>query len=229
MTNIKTASIAIVILLFALCGNVFAEQGSQNLKQSAQQSTTEKAKFRYLQISTNPSTVDLYTGLISPDYASKPHYTSPAFIPVPDGEDSIIVSFFHPNYADTTIKIALSPNDTSFIIVALRQTYDDDEIARNQDFLKHRNRRILGGYFKWASIAPFAISGISAIVSLYNIGKANDHKKAIENTHFVNERYDEHIREFKDHKGSAKTAKTVSGIFFATGLALLTAGFVLSF
>ena len=134
MTNIKTASIAIVILLFALCENVFAEQGSQNLKQSAQQSTTEKAKFRYLQISTNPSTVDLYTGLISPDYASKPHYTSPAFIPVPDGEDSIIVSFFHPNYADTTIKIALSPNDTSFIIVALRQTYDDDEIARNQDF-----------------------------------------------------------------------------------------------
>lgn len=226
MINIKRASIAIVFLLFALCGNAFAEQGSQQI---AQQSTTEKAKVRYLQISTNPSTVDLYTGLIFPDFASKPNYTSPAFIPVPDGKDSIIVSFFHPNYADTTINIALSPNDTSFIIVALKQTYDDEEIERNQDLLKHRNRRILGGYLKWASIAPFAISGISAIISLYNISKANDHKKAMENTRFLNEKYDGHMRDFKDHKSSAKTAKTVSGIFFATGIAFLTAGFVLSF
>ena len=226
MINIKRASITIVFLLFALCGNAFAEQGSQQI---AQQSTTEKAKVRYLQISTNPSTVDLYTGLIFPDFASKPNYTSPAFIPVPDGKDSIIVSFFHPNYADTTINIALSPNDTSFIIVALKQTYDDEEIERNQDLLKHRNRRILGGYLKWASIAPFAISGISAIVSLYNISKANDHKKAMENTRFLNEKYDRHMRDFKDHKSSAKTAKTVSGIFFATGIAFLTAGFVLSF
>ena len=83
-----------------------------------------------------------------------------------------MVSFFHPDYADTTINIALAPNDTSFIIVALRQSVDDEEIAMNQDFLKHRNRRILGGYFKWASIVPFTISGISAIVSLYNISKA---------------------------------------------------------
>ncbi|WP_173474033.1 hypothetical protein [Fibrobacter succinogenes] len=218
MINIKRASIAIVILLFALCGNVFAEQ-----------SASTQTKTRYLQISTNPSTVDLYTGLIFPDFASKPNYTSPAFIPVPDGKDSIIVSFFHPNYADTTINIALSPNDTSFIIVALKQTYDDERIERNQDLLKHRNRRILGGYLKWASIAPFAISGISAIISLYNISKANDHKRAMENTRFVNEKYDEHMRDFKDHKSSAKTAKTVSGIFFATGIAFLTAGFVLSF
>ena len=218
MINIKRASIAIVILLFALCGNVFAEQ-----------SASTQTRTRYLQISTNPSTVDLYTGLIFPDFASKPNYTSPAFIPVPDGKDSIIVSFFHPNYADTTINIALSPNDTSFIIVALKQTYDDERIERNQDLLKHRNRRILGGYLKWASIAPFAISGISAIISLYNISKANDHKRAMENTRFVNEKYDEHMRDFKDHKSSAKTAKTVSGIFFATGIAFLTAGFVLSF
>lgn len=218
MINIKRASIAIVILLFALCGNVFAEQ-----------SASTQTKTRYLQISTNPSTVDLYTGLIFPDFASKPNYTSPAFIPVPDGKDSIIVSFFHPNYADTTINIALSPNDTSFIIVALKQTYDDERIERNQDLLKHRNRRILGGYLKWASIAPFAISGISAIISLYNISKANNHKRAMENTRFVNEKYDEHMRDFKDHKSSAKTAKTVSGIFFATGIAFLTAGFVLSF
>lgn len=218
MINIKSASIALFVLLFALCGNVFAEKN-----------TTPKAKTRYLQISTNPSTVDMFTGLIKPDFANKPDYISPAFIPVPDGKDSILVSFFHPNYADTTINIALSPNDTSFLIVALRQSNDDDEIAMNEDILKHRNRRTLGGYLKWASIAPFTISGISAIVSLYNISKANDHKKAMENTRFVNERYDKHLRDFNDHKGSAKTAKTVSGIFLATGIVFLTAGFVLSF
>ena len=218
MIRIKSASIAFFILLFALCGNVFAEQNK-----------APNAKTRYLQVSTNPSTVDLFTGFIHPDFANKPDYISPAFIPVPDGQDSILVSFFHPNYVDTTINIALSPKDTSFIIVALRQSNDDDEIASNQDILNHRSRRTFGGYLKWASIAPFAISGISAIVSLYNISKAKDHKKAMENTRFVNEKYDEHMRDFKDHKGSAKTAKTVSGIFFATGIVFLTAGFFLSF
>lgn len=218
MINFKNTSIAIFILFFALCGNVLAKQDAP-----------AQAKTRYLQISTNPSTVDLYTGLIQPDFANKPDYISPAFIPVPEGKDSILVSFFHPNYADTTINIALSPKDTSFIIVALRETTDDDDIARNQDLLKHRTRRTFGGYLKWASIAPFAISGISAIVSLYNIGKANDHKKAMENTRFINERYDKHLRDFNDHKSSAKTAKTVSTIFFVTGITFLTAGFVLSF
>ena len=212
-------SIAFIILLFAFCGNAFAKQDS----------TQSSPKTHYLQISTNPSTVDLFIGKALPDFASKPHYVSPAFIPVPDGKDTITVSFFHPDYADTTVNIALSKNDTSFIIVALRQTYDDDEIARKQDLIKHRNRRILGGYLKWASIAPFAISGISAIVSLYNIGKAEDHKKAMENTRFSTEKYEAHARDFTDHRESAKTAKTVSKVFLGTGLAILTAGFVLSF
>ena len=105
---IQKTSLAIIVLLFALCGNVFAQ------------------KTRYLQVSTNPSTVDLYVGKVLPDFASKPDYTSPAFIPVPEGKDSVIVSFFHPDYADTTINIALAANDTSFIIVALRQTYADE-------------------------------------------------------------------------------------------------------
>ena len=127
----KNASLAIFVLLLTFYANVFAQQDS--------------AKTRYLQVSTNPSTVDLYTGTISPDFASRPDYVSPAFIPVPAGKDTVMVSFFHPDYADTTINIALAPNDTSFIIVALRQSVDDEEIAMNQDFLKHRNRRILGG------------------------------------------------------------------------------------
>ena len=208
---IQKTSLAIIVLLFALCGNVFAQ------------------KTRYLQVSTNPSTVDLYVGKVLPDFASKPNYTSPAFIPVPEGKDSVIVSFFHPDYADTTINIALAANDTSFIIVALRQTYDDDILVHNQDLLKHRNRRIFGGYLKWASIAPFTISGISAIVSLYNISKAEDHKKAMEKTHFRTEKYERHMEDFKNHKNRAETSKTVSKVFFATGLAFLTAGFVLSF
>lgn len=210
--SFRKASAAIIVLLLTICNNIFAQQ-----------------KMRYLQISTNPSTVDLYTNTIVPDFANKPDYVSPAFIPVPEGKDTLTVSFFHPDYADTTINIALAPNDTSFIIVALRQSFDDEEISNKHDMLKHRNRRILGGYFKWASIVPFTISGVSAIASLYNISKAKDHKKAMENTRFLNERYNAHMRKFVDHRESAKTAKTVSGIFFATGLAFLTAGFVLSF
>jgi len=210
----KQASFAIWVLIFALYGNVFAQQ---------------KEKTRYLQISTNPSTADLYIGKTLPDFANKPDYVSPAFIPIPNGQDSVLVSFFHPDYADTTINIALSKNDTSFIIVALRQTYDDDELTRKQELLKHRNRRIWGNYLKWSSIAPFTISGISAIVSLYNIGKAKDHKKAMQNTRFATEKYDGHLRDFTDHRESAKTAKTVSKIFLGTGLAILATGFVLSF
>lgn len=43
---IQKTSLAIIVLLFALCGNVFAQ------------------KTRYLQVSTNPSTVDLYVKII---------------------------------------------------------------------------------------------------------------------------------------------------------------------
>ena len=191
----RKASIAIIILLFTFCGNIFAE---------------EQAKLRYLQVSTNPSTVDLYTGTLQPDFASKPNYVSPAFIPVPEGNDEILVSFFHPDYADTTINIKLSNKDTSFIIVALRQTYDEEIIATNQELLKHRNKRTLGSYLRWASIAPFTISGISAIVSLYNISKANDHKKAMEHSHFANEKYDKHKEDFTDYQNEELKLGSVS-------------------
>ena len=67
----KNASLAIFVLLLTFCANVFAQQDS--------------AKTRYLQVSTNPSTVDLYTRTISPDFASRPDYVSPAFIPIPAG------------------------------------------------------------------------------------------------------------------------------------------------
>ena len=51
----------------------------------------------------------------------------------------------------------------------------------------------------------------------------------MENTRFKNENYDSHMREFEDHRNSARTGKTVSKIFFGTGLLLLSAGFILSF
>jgi len=217
----KNASIAIILALFALCGFGFAQQVKQD--------SVHAPKTRYLQISTNPSTVDLYTGSTTPDFANKPNYTSPAFIPVPEGEESVVVSFFHPNYADTTINIKLSSSDTSFIIVALRQTYDDEILATNQELLKHRSRRNLGRHLQWFSIAPFVISGISAIVTIYDIGKADDHKKAMQNTRFKNDNYDKHLQDFTDYKNSAKTAKNVSKIFLGTGLLFLSAGFALSF
>jgi hypothetical protein len=51
----------------------------------------------------------------------------------------------------------------------------------------------------------------------------------MQNTRFTSEKYDKHMQDFKDHRESAKTAKTVSKIFLGTGLVFLTAGFVLSF
>ena len=212
--NLYRSAPLILIMLFVLCSDLFAQQ---------------KVSTRYLQISTNPSTVDLYAGDTPPDFSKNPAYTSPAFIPVPDGAESITVSFFHPDYADTTINITLSSSDTSFIIVALRQTYDDELINSHQDMLKHRSRRNLGQTLQWFSIAPFVISGISAIVTLYDISKANDHKKAMENTRFMNEKYDAHMQEFKDYRKRAKTSKNVSKVFFGTGLLFLAAGFALSF
>ena len=76
---------------------------------------------------------------------------------------------------------------------------------------------------------PFAASGISALVTRYDISKANDLKKSMENTRIKNEKYDEHMQDFKDYKKKAKTAKTVSKVFLGTGLLLLSAGIVLSF
>lgn len=219
----------ILIAIFAFCGNAFAQQDSTQSPIKAQSNAPVPQKTRYLQISTNPSTVDLYTGSTAPDFASRPQYTSPAFIPIPDGANSIVVSFFHKDYADTTINITLSSSDTSFIIVALRQTYDEDKLAANQELLKHRNKRNWGRRLQWLSIAPFTISGISAIVTLYDISKAKDHKKAMQNTRFKSERYDKHLQDFKDYRESAKSAKTTSKIFLGTGLLLLSAGFILSF
>ena len=95
--------------------------------------------------------------------------------------------------------------------------------------LKHRNRRNLGRTLQWFSIAPFTIGTVSTIVTLYNISKAKDHKKAMENTRFKNENYDSHMQDFEDYRNSARTGKTVSKIFLGTGLLLLSAGFILSF
>lgn len=216
MNSFRKASFIFALILIAIYGNVFAQQQVQK-------------KTRYLHISTNPSSVDLYTNADIVDFAYRPNYISPSFIPIPDGDDSITISFFHPNYADTTINIKLSQNDTSYIIVALRQTYDEEILASHQEMLKHRNRRNLGRTLQWFSIAPFTIGTVSTIVTLYNISKAKDHKKAMENTRFKNENYDSHMQDFEDYRNSARTGKTVSKIFLGTGLLLLSAGFILSF
>jgi len=225
----KSSSIVFLLLLLAIGNSVFAQEKKVKQEIQTEKVTQEPAKKRYLQISTNPSTVDLYVGALPADFANSPNYTSPAMIPITEGEKNIIVSFFHPEYADTTINITLSDKDTSYIIVALHQTFDEEVLGANQNVLKHRNRRNLGKIFRWSSIAPFVISGISAIVTKYDIEKAKDHKKALENTRFKNDNYDKHMQNFKDYRESAKTSKTVSKFFLGTGLVLLTAGFVLSF
>ena len=73
----KNASLAIFVLLLTFYANVFAQQDS--------------AKTRYLQVSTNPSTVDLYTGTISPGCEAESRTLRRSF-PSPQGKTP---SWFH--------------------------------------------------------------------------------------------------------------------------------------
>lgn len=192
-------------------------------------SMADECATKYLHIATNPSVVDIYTGNIQTDFADKPNYTSPSFIPVPCRQDEIIVSLFHPEYADTTISVTLSEKDTSYLIVALRQIFDESKIQEKQKILSHRARRSLGKNLIKISIAPFAIGAISAAITAYNIGKADDEKKIISNSRIAGDSYQNARRNFKDYRRTAKMARVSTGIFLATGLTVLGTGIVLSF
>lgn len=192
-------------------------------------SIAKECSTKYLHMATNPSVVDIYIGNIQSNFADKPAYTSPSFIQVPCEQKEILVSLFHPEYADTTIRVTLSDNDTSYLIVALRQIFDEATLQQNKQILKHRARKSVGKHLIRISIAPFAISAISAAVTAYNIGKADDQKKIIEKSRIVDDSYRSAKKDFKDHRHYAKTARVSTGIFLATGLAVLATGIVLSF
>ncbi|MCF0225015.1 MAG: hypothetical protein HUK20_12160 [Fibrobacter sp.] len=184
---------------------------------------------KYLHVSTIPGNADIYVGSTAPDYGNAPHYTSPSFIPVE--EDHVLLALFKPEFVDTLLDVNIpSHKDTSYIIVSLKQSYDNAFIDKQNSFIAKRARRKAGSLLKWTSIAPFVASALSASVTMYHIGKANDAKKILDNSKIANgKNFNQAKEDFSDYRSYAKTGKNISIGTLAGGVLLLTTGFILSF
>lgn len=202
-----------VLLLLGLC---FADESAP--------------RERYLHISTNPSGADLYVGDAHPNFSKNPDYRIPAFVPVPLDKDQILITLFRPDFRDTSINVTLSQKDTSFLIVGLAPAFDETFLQEQQADLNHRSRRNLGHRLMIASIVPLAASAIAAGVSAYEINKANDCKRNIENTVITSgDNYQQDKKDFKEYRDNAKTAKKAALVSLVAGGVILSVGLFLSF
>ena len=185
---------------------------------------------RYLHVSTNPSGADLYVGNAHPDFSRNPDYRIPAFVSVPLDKDQVLITLFRPDFRDTSINVTLSQKDTSFLIVALAPAFDETFLQEQQADLNHRSRRNLGHRLMIASIVPLAASAIAAGVAAYEIGKANDSKKSIENTVITSgDNYRQEQKNFEEYRDNAKTAKKTALVSLVAGGIILSVGLFLSF
>lgn len=202
-----------VLLLLGLC---FADESAP--------------QERYLHISTNPSGADLYVGDAHPNFSKNPDYRIPAFVPVPLDKDQILITLFRPDFRDTCINVTLSQKDTSFLIVALAPAFDETFLQEQQADLNHRSRRNLGHRLMIASIVPLAASAIAAGVTAYEINKANDCKRNIENTVITSgDNYQQDKKDFKEYRDNAKAAKKTALVSLVAGGVILSVGLFLSF
>lgn len=193
-------------------------------------SATVKTAQKYLHVLTNPFTADIYVNDNKPDFASNPDYVSPAFIKVPGSTPTVQITLFQRDYADTTINVTLSQKDTSYLIVALRQSSDPDLTEMQDKELAHRSRRNLGHHLLIASSVPFIASAISAYVTHKYIESANDEKTHVQNSLIRSgDKYEQHVKNYRNDRDNARTAKKVGAVTLGTGLALMTVGIILSF
>ena len=161
---------------------------------------------RYLHVSTNPSGADLYVGDAHPDFSDAPDYRIPAFIPVPLDKDQILITLF------------------------LAPAFDETLLQEQQADLNHRSRRSLGHRLMIASLVPLAASAVAAGVAAYEIDKADDIKKDIENTVITSgDNYRQDKKDFKEYRDNAKTAKKTSLVSLVAGGLILSVGLLLSF
>lgn len=185
---------------------------------------------RYLHVATNPTAVDVYINRPRADFSTEPDYVSPDFVKVPQGDSTVRITLFQVGYSDTTIKASLSEKDTSYLIVSLQQSYDDEIANSQKKLLAHRKRKSLGHKLIWASLVPFTASAISAIVTQKYIQDARDDRKDIENSRIRNsDSYQDKKDSFADNRSKAKTAKAIGGTTLGLGIVVLSAGLILSF
>lgn len=189
-----------------------------------------EASSKYLHISTNPSGGDVFLGEIHPDFADQPDYILPTFIEVPAGESHILVTLFRPDFKDTTINIQLSDKDTSYLRVAYTPIDDIELVEDREGILAHRSRRSFGHRLIIASAVPLIASGISALAATYEIDRAKDKKKSIENSFIQNKKeISNKLKDYNDYKDKAKTARTATFSTLIAGGIILSAGIILSF
>lgn len=185
---------------------------------------------RYLHISTNPSYADAYVETIQPNHSCNPDTKLPGFIKVPDGERNIVVAIFKEGFKDTVLNVTLPESDTSYLIVALTPSYDDEFLSDQRSALSRRARHNFGFRLMVASAVPFVTSGIAAIVASNSIDKANEKKRLVEQSLFHdNESYNHNLERYGDYRDRAKAARTLSIDMLIAGAALLGIGVVLSF
>ena len=188
---------------------------------------------KVLHVSTIPSKADIYVQDTRPDHTQDPDFVSPAFIPLNDYqvlEGEILVSLFHPEFTDTTIRVKLSDRDTSYLIVSQRSALDEDILSEQRSELSKRQRKKFGKGLMFSSVIPFAVSAIAGIVSQYEISKANDCKSPLQNSAIAETRhFRQNEQDFKDYRDKAKTSMSVMYTGLAVGASLLTLGFILTF
>jgi hypothetical protein len=204
------------LLLLLLVSSVFAED--------------KATRERYLHVSTNPFGSDAYVNTRSPDFSKEPDYRLPAFIPVAPGDSLVRITLFKPEFKDTTLKVTLSDKDTSYLIVSLQPAFSENLLEEQQQQLNKRGHRSLGKRLMLASAVPLLASGIAAGIAAYEIHKAEDCKKVIENSSFTDSKnFKQNQKDFKDYRDNAKTAKKAAITTLVAGGLILSVGVFLSF
>ena len=186
---------------------------------------------KVLHVSTIPSNADIYVDEIRPNHAKDPDFVSPAVIEL--SEDTLaseaLISLFNPGFMDTTLRVTLSPKDTSFIIISQKPIPDEEFLERQQSELAKRKRAHIGKNLMKISLIPFAAGLVAGAVTYYEIDKAKDCKKSLKNSSIDTDRFQQKHEDFSDYRESAKTAKGFTYAGIITGAALFSIGFILSF
>lgn len=202
-----------LLLCLFLAGNIWAED-----------------RYKYLHVSTNPSYADAYTNSVRKHFDSNPDYKLPGYIKVPAEEPTVLLTVFKAGFKDTTINVTLSEADTSYLIVALTPTFDEDYLSFQQAALSHRSRKNVGHNLMIASAVPLLASGIAAIVTSYDIDKAREKRDLAEKSVIrEGDEYNLNLERYDTYRDKAKTARNTTFATFIAGASLLTLGIILSF
>lgn len=186
---------------------------------------------KVLHVSTIPSNADIYVDEIRPNHAKDPDFVSPAVIELSEDTlaSEVLISLFNPGFMDTTLRVTLSPKDTSFIIISQKPIPDEEFLERQQSELAKRKRTHIGKNLMKISLIPFAAGLVAGAVTYYEIDKAKDYKKSLKNSSIDTDRFQQKLEDFSDYRESAKTAKSFTYAGIITGAALFSIGFILSF